>query len=143
MTTVRNITIDDCELANMHLHQLGALVSAGFEVSTSVGDNILITSSNAKNEHITLAIDPSSKISDELYLQTHRYNNDGARKDDSRESNIDNNKRIISLNQTTLSLSEQQKQQQQHQKMDQVKLVKECSCRSSGENRSSGQDVNK
>uniref|UniRef100_A0A0A1X0T7 Phosphomethylpyrimidine synthase n=2 Tax=Zeugodacus cucurbitae TaxID=28588 RepID=A0A0A1X0T7_ZEUCU len=119
----------------MHLHQLGALVSAGFEVSAIVGENLLITSSNTKSENITLAIEPSTDAIDDLEKQKQDHT---ARNDDARDSNIDiNNKKIRSLNQTTLTLSEQQ----QHQ-IEQNKLVEQCSCRSSGENCAPGQDEN-
>ncbi|XP_049315935.1 uncharacterized protein LOC105226767 isoform X2 [Bactrocera dorsalis] len=134
----RNIVNDDCELKNMHLHQLGALVSAGFEVSALVGENILITSSTAKNKHITLALN-NSGIIDEFDSNNLRSNiNRGcdiAKNNDSKDSNIDNSKRTIRLNQATLAPSEQQKQY--HQQM-----AKLCSYRSSSENRSSGKDEN-
>ncbi|XP_054091406.1 uncharacterized protein LOC128923063 [Zeugodacus cucurbitae] len=133
--SIRNIKNDDCQLTNMHLHQLGALVSAGFEVSAIVGENLLITSSNTKSENITLAIEPSTDAIDDLEKQKQDHT---ARNDDARDSNIDiNNKKIRSLNQTTLTLSEQQ----QHQ-IEQNKLVEQCSCRSSGENCAPGQDEN-
>ncbi|XP_036234189.2 mucin-4 [Bactrocera oleae] len=137
----RNVENDDCELTNMHLHQLGALVSAGYEVSALVSENILITSSNEKNEQITLAFNPNCDIIDEFNSQKHRSNinigDDVAKNDKFIDSIIDNNKRIVRLNQATLSPSEQQKQQ-----LDQVKLVNQCSYRSSSENRSSGKDEN-
>ncbi|XP_050339539.1 uncharacterized protein LOC126765907 [Bactrocera neohumeralis] len=134
----RNSVNDDCDLKNMHLHQLGALVSAGFEVSALVGENILITSSTAKNEHITLALN-NSGIIDEFDSNNLRSNiNRGcdiAKKNDPKDSNIDNSKITIRLNQATLAPSEQQKQY--HQQM-----AKLCSHRSSSENRSSGKDEN-
>lgn len=142
MISGRNVENDDCELTNMHLHQLGALVSAGYEVSALVSENILITSSNEKNEQITLAFNPNCDIIDEFNSQKHRSNinigDDVAKNDKFIDSIIDNNKRIVRLNQATLSPSEQQKQQ-----LDQVKLVNQCSYRSSSENRSSGKDENK
>ncbi|XP_018791062.1 PREDICTED: uncharacterized protein LOC108970245 isoform X2 [Bactrocera latifrons] len=134
----RNIVDGDCELKNMHLHQLGALVSAGFEVSALVGENILITSSTAKNKHITLALNNSGIIDefDSNYLRSNLNRGyDIAKNNDSNDSNIDNSKRIIRLNQATLVPSEQQKQYQQQ-------MAKLCSYRSSSENRSSGKDEN-
>ncbi|XP_020714213.1 uncharacterized protein LOC105664826 [Ceratitis capitata] len=97
---------DDCEVANMHMRQLGALVSAGFEVSAIVGENILNKSSSTT----------SAQCSTIMSLDDNSIDAVGFKSFDSQPKNNETNVAA----QTKLTLSE--KPRHQYQQITQSKL---------------------
>ncbi|XP_054746331.1 uncharacterized protein LOC129250758 [Anastrepha obliqua] len=144
--SIPNIIDTDCGLTNIHLHHLGALVSAGFEVSAIVGENIL----NTDRIHTsTSARTKGNKDNFEGIVAGLDMSGDGSFSAVSETWNTDGNSTKKRFYQTAQSFSEEQKQQQQLEQPNQVKeflsrsLVEHAHSRNSTMQYSAGENPNR